>query len=274
MAGEAKTQTFNIGAATVMIGPMGSMFDLTQEEHSVGLAKNFTCSCTKEYITLTQGLTQEVVDSQVVGNTISSTVEVYEYTTKNLMYALGLDGSKTVMSPMMSLTKEIVGDGTATKTVEFSSDTDISSSFPAGADLVIQNDKSGKGDNVCIRTIDSVVYAAGSDGEAGTITVTLTEAVPTGMTFEVGDSTFCANFIPVGTDDPQPFLSMKVVQVSAANKRPITLIFPKIRISNGFNIGSQTDAYSQMTFEFTPYALLESDKGYDPKRTGRIWMFN
>ena len=36
------TNQFNIGVSTVMVGPMDKVLDLTPEEHSIGLIKNFS----------------------------------------------------------------------------------------------------------------------------------------------------------------------------------------------------------------------------------------
>lgn len=94
MAGEAKTTQFNVSDGTLMIGPVGEAYNLTPEKHSVGLIKQMTCTSTKNRIELTQGLQQLVVDSQVTGNDVSVTADVYEYTAANLAYAAGLDGSK------------------------------------------------------------------------------------------------------------------------------------------------------------------------------------
>ena len=42
MAGEAKTDSFMLGAATVMIGAMADLYDLNPTDHSIGLVKNFS----------------------------------------------------------------------------------------------------------------------------------------------------------------------------------------------------------------------------------------
>ena len=80
------TNQFNIGVSTVMVGPMDKVLDLTPEEHSIGLIKNFSLTSETNEVTLTQGLRNTQVDSQVTGVTTRMSMEVYEYTAKNLKH--------------------------------------------------------------------------------------------------------------------------------------------------------------------------------------------
>lgn len=61
MAGEAKSTSFVLGTATVMIGPRADVFELTPEEHSIGLVKNFTLSGDPSYLDLTHGVRNTIV---------------------------------------------------------------------------------------------------------------------------------------------------------------------------------------------------------------------
>lgn len=173
MAGEAKTTQFNVSDGTLMIGPVGEAYNLTPEKHSVGLIKQMTCTSTKNRIELTQGLQQLVVDSQVTGNDVSVTADVYEYTAANLAYAAGLDGSKYQPGKTFILKEAVNGDGDSTNRITVYSDNDVSSQFAEGQHLLIQAKYSGADDRVAVGVVSSTQYTAPSGGAkaSGTITV-------------------------------------------------------------------------------------------------------
>lgn len=375
-AGSAKTEMFNLGAATVMIGPKEKVLDLTPEEHSIGLVKNFTFTSSAQNLELTQGVRNTVVYSVRTGSDNSISMEVYEYTAKNLAYALGLEGYELVEGATMSLSSAITSA---------MSTTSITAIAPAGAtqdDVVvgdyvtIQGNKSLKEDLVFIGKVASVTFSeetapevatdgtigqlikafnaqregllttnlgklvincgsnerismsaafatafgftgtsedgmikVGADGPvtgnvsisrnnklstvslnvnnteleieiddtlvarvaikttpsantSATFNITFDRPIPEGFTFAIGDRVHKSNLIPVGAGDAQPTLGAKVVGILPEGNKPITIIIPKLRITNGFSLGFQTDQYGNMPFEFTPYEQIPSDPLY------------
>lgn len=376
-AGSAKTEMFNLGAATVMIGPKEKVLDLTPEEHSIGLVKNFTFTSSAQNLELTQGVRNTVVYSVRTGMDNSISMEVYEYTAKNLAYALGLEGYELVEGATMSL---------ATAVTSAMSTTTITAIAPSGAtqdDIVvgdyvtIQGNKSSNEDLVFIGKVASVIYSEETPPEvattgtiknlidsfnaqrAGLLTtnlgklvincgsterismspafatafgftgetvdgmikvaangpqtgsvsisrnnklstiglnvndteleididdakvaavtikttpstntsanfeITFDRPIPEGFSFAIGDRVHKSNLIPVGAGDAQPTLGAKVVGILPEGNKPITIIIPKLRITNGFSLGFQTDQYGNMPFEFTPYEQIPSDPLYN-----------
>lgn len=375
-AGSAKTENFNLGAATVMIGPKDKVLDLTPEEHSLGLVKNFTFSANDQYIDLTQGVRNTVVYSVKTGSEVTASMEVYEYTAKNLAYALGLEGYELTEGADMSL-ESAISSGSST--------TQITAIAPAGAtadDIVvgdyvtIQGNKSSNEDLVFVGKATAVSFIAATSPEiattatigdliravnaqrAGLLTtnlgklvinagsgqsikvssafatafgftgetasgmvtiegtgpktgsvsisrnnalssvslatnntrveidldneevatviiktnpavstdpqfsITFDRAIPEGFAFAAGDRVHKANLIPVGAGDAQPTLGAKVVGILPEGNKPVTIIIPKLRITNGFSVGFQTDQYGNMPFEFTPFEQIPSDPLY------------
>lgn len=177
MAGEAKTIQFNVSDGTLMIGKPGEAYNLTPETHSVGLIKQLTCTSTKNRIELTQGLQQLVVDSQVTGNDVSVTADVYEYTAKNLAYAAGLDGSEYKTGKTYFLKEAVNGDGDTTNKITIMSDSDPSSNFAEGQHLLIQAKFSGADDRVALGVVKQTSYTAPAGGSKATGTITVA-AVP------------------------------------------------------------------------------------------------
>lgn len=359
MAGEAKTTDFNIGVATVMLGDMAQVEDLTPKEHSIGLVKNFTTSATDSYVDLTQGIQNDVVWSEKTGSETTATMEVYEYTAKNISYALGLDGRDLIEGKMhkirsidsqevtieaenstgadfmegdriciQSADKEdlvfldkltsvtfnpttapeialsatshdfwvamnklmgdagsftleegklklIVGD---TAVVAFSEPLKTAFGFtdgtgPATGTVTVTTRKtlSGLGiteGNSLKVTIDSdsfelIAKASPVTNTDASYTLELSRSIPSNMSFKAGDKLKKVNIIKAGSRAAQPFLGAKVVGILPDGHTPITIIYPKVRITNGFNIGFQSDTYSNMPFEFTPFRQVEGDPLYE-----------
>lgn len=249
MAGEAKTNAFLLQTATLMIGAKDDLFNLNDAAHSVGLVKNTKMGSDPAYIELTQGVKNNVVDSVMTSNKSSVSLEVYEYTAKNLMYSLGLDGS-TLTSTGLDYAPTTNIAAAATTAVIGS---DVSTTFGIGDWIEIR-----QGNDSHIAKLSAVAYSAPD--------TTLTfagYAIPTGVTFVAANTKVRKVVqIDVGSTVDQPYLSAKLAFAKLSDGYEITVLFPKIRISKGFNLSSQTDNYSNMPFEFTPYQMTPADTNY------------
>jgi hypothetical protein len=268
MAGDAKTNAFMLATATVMVGPTNKLFDLNPAEHSIGLVKNFQVQADPSYVELTQGVKNTLVYSVLNANPVKCTMEVYEYTAKNLAYGLGLDGSTLdTIATNHTVKTQIVGDGATTHTVAIDSATDISSEFPVGSWVILQ--EVGGTDLVFVAKVQSVAYAT------LVLTITLDRDVPTGMTFDVGSLISKTYRINVGSRADQPFLAAKIVGIMPQGNEPIVLLVPKMRVTKGFSVAFHTDQFGNMPFEFSPYDLVSSDPNFaDFNGTGPVAIFD
>ena len=376
-AGSAKTNKFNLGAATVMIGPRDQVLDFTPEKNSIGLVKNFSFTSNDQYLDLTQGVRNSVVYSVKTGSEITASMEVYEYTSKNLAYALGLEGYELTEGATMSLLKSVGPDDNVTQISVKASEGATADDIAVDDYVIIQANKSLVEDRVFIGKVSAVTYnsatspevaASGTIGDliraingvraglltttggklvvnagsgetismstafatafgftgtsssgmvtmesAGPVTgsvgisrnqalstvglnvnntaiaididssevaavtikttpsstteanflVTFDRAIPQGFNFSVGDRVHKTNLIPVGSFESQPMLAAKVIGILPEQKQPVTIIIPKMRITNGFNLSFQTDQYGNMPYEFTPYEQVPGDPLYD-----------
>ena len=261
------TNQFNIGVSTVMIGPMKDVKNLTPEEHSIGLIKNFSLTSEVNEVTLTQGLRNTQVDSQVTGVTTRLSMEVYEYTAKNLAYAAQLSGENFTLTGNYALKTAITGGDSATSVVLKDVPSASQSDLAAGDTIALQVTGEKDYDKVYLATVASASWESDSqeDDSIGTLTVTLTSAIPSGWNFAVDDRVFFVNMIPVGSDEPQPYYGVKIVGILPNGNEPVTIICPKAKVSAGFNIGFTTDNYGNMPFEFTPYDLTKQDYVDNPE---------
>ena len=255
------TNQFNIGISTLMIGPMDKVLELTPEEHSIGLIKNFTITSETNEVTLTQGIRNTQVDSQVTGNTIQMTTDVYEYTAKNIAYAAQLAGENFSLTGNYKLKTAITGGVSATavvlKNVPASAQADLS----AGDTIALQCTSTKDYDKIWLgKVAEAPTWTADSQDETvGDLSITLTAAIPTGWEFAADDSVFYVNLIPVGSDEPQPYYGVKIVGILPNGNEPFTIICPKAKITGGFNISFTTDNYGSMPFQLTPYDMTKAD---------------
>ena len=239
MAGEAKTSAFMLGTATVMIGAQSDLFTLAPDTHSIGLVKNFTMTSEPGYTELTQGVKNQIVYSVMTSNVVKAQMEVYEYTSKNISYALGLNGSA------------LAGQTTATTlSAAYSSGTSITVTSAAG--LVVGDYiqiQEGTDDKTFFRKITTVASNV----------LTLNAAIP--VAIANGSAVRKVNAIDIGSKTEQPFLSAKIVG-SLADGTEIAIMIPKLRVTNGFTMGFVTDNYGNLPFEFTVYDLVSTDPNY------------
>lgn len=240
MAGEAKTSSFMLGTATVMIGAQADLFDLNPADHSVGLVKNFRITGEPSYTDLTQGVKNTIVYSVMTANVIRAAMEVYEYTGANLSYALGLEGS--AVTPQTVETTLSAPASASDTSVTVTSET----GFAVDDYVMIQD---GADDKVIVRKLSATA--------AGTLSFTddLPKPIPAGATVKK------ANVISIGSKVDQPFLSAKVVG-TIADGTEVAILCPKIRITNGFSLGFTTEGFDNMPYEFSFYDLVSTDPNY------------
>lgn len=258
MAGESKTSKFLLSAATVMIGPQSDLYSLNVANHSIGLVKNFEVTAEPNYLDLTQGTQNNIVYSVMNENTVKASMEVYEFTSKNLAYGLGLDGSAlSTISDTYATTGVLTADTTTAVTINavdgIGDPLDVSGDFSEGDWVMIQD---GTTDKVHITTISDTV----SSFSTPTTTVNLSLAPP--VNFPIGSRLSKVNAVNIGSKENQPYLSAKVVGVLPDGGDPIVLLFPKLRITRGFSLSFQTDNYGNLPFEFTPFELASTDSFY------------
>jgi len=248
MAGEAKTEQFMLGTATVMIGPMASLFELNPEEHSIGLVKNFTMTSEPGYTDLTQGVKNTTVYSIMTSNPVRATMEVYEHTMSNLAYSLGLNGGELAQTVGVNAvtSADIAADPAGVSVIPV----DTTTGFEVGGWISLT--ALGSEDNVFVGQVETL------DATAKTIAVSqkITSAVPQGSKVQV------LSIIGVGSKDNQPYLAAKVVG-QLANGDPVVLLIPKIRITAGFTLSFRTDNFGNLPFTMTLYDLVNSDQFFE-----------
>lgn len=226
MAGEAKTDQFILSTATVMLGPQADLMKL-DKSNSIGLVKNFTISANASYTELTQGAKNTLVASVQTGNDVQCSMETYEYTAANIAYGLGLDGSVHEAAGVTPTTVSgaVAEDATAVTVAD-------GTSIAAG-DWI----KFGEGDDLVIGLVDSIT----------TNNITLAQGASAAIAD--GASATVMKAVGVGSRDEQPYLSARIAG-KLQNGEDITILIPKLRITQGFSVTFTTDNFGNMPFQF------------------------
>lgn len=244
MAGEAKTNAFMLGTATVMLGDRVDLFDFTPANHSIGLVKNFNLTVDQSYTDLGQGLTNQTVFSVKTGSKIMATMEAYEYTGKNLTYALGMEGFNA--GDAITASSSIIGIPSPTTTGFTMSAALVG--LAVGDYIKIQT---GNNDQVLVRKVATITGAA----------LTFVDHLPA-IPAE-GATVSKMNVIPLGSSTAceDTFVAAKIVG-TLADCSEVVLLLPKVKVTKGFNMAFNSNDFQNLPLELTVYDLLADDAHY------------
>lgn len=255
---DVKSSAFLLTSATVMIGAYGvdDVFGLTPALHSVGMVKNVKISMSSSEIELLNGIQQNRVDSQKSGVKLGVMFEGYEFSAKNMRYALGISGT-SIQYKRGALTGAVAAAATTISFTsapvlgEAASGMTLITEVPSGSTLLIQSAANPD-------LVFPVKTTAAATLTTGTFSVAIT-AVPAGMSFGIGDTIWVANTLSLGDTAPLDYFNMKVAGVLSSNNKPVVAIFPKIKIVKGFDLNMSETAYGNMPFEISPYFLTSAE---------------
>ena len=245
--GSALGDGFVLNEATLMIGPLGSALDLTEEKHSFGLFKNMALTNDKTYQPLTQGVRQDIVHQTLTADNWTLAGNGYEYNPRTIMYALGQAGyTADPTAPRVKVTL------TAPSAVAESTITVNATTGLAADDWIILSPINGNTDGLAYK-IKSIA--------ANVITLDR----PLVSAVAVGDKAVKSTLIM--TNDIEScsganYYSAKIVSADV-NCNPIVIIAPKVQITSGLNLTFGVSDYSNMNFQATPMALTRKDAGYE-----------
>lgn len=252
MPGAAKTKSFMLSTATVMIGPQADLHKLNPADHSVGLTKNFQMAADPTFVDLTQGIKNTVVMSVKNGEGIRASFEVYEYTLRNFAYAAGLDASGTGYEPIDTIW--VTSTNIATNnTVTVASD--ITSTLAVGDYVFLQD---GVDDKVHIAKVASRTFSAG----VTTVVFAAGYEVKAGQTFPTGSRLGKVKRLDLGGNSAHVEMAAKVVGLLPKDNAPFTILFPRMKVTRGLAAAFQTDNFGNLPFEIMPYNGVTGDPFY------------
>jgi hypothetical protein len=257
MAANAKTNQFMIGDATIMVGAMADVFDLMPDKHGLGLTKNLAIRVETGNVDLTQGISQTPIFS--VQNQFSpmASCEVYEYTARNLAYGLGLDGSGAEFDANLTPGPFMLASNVVAAAVS------VPLAVGAGSGFVV-------GDWVIMQQAEDYIFAARVTAKT-TDTLTIDRAVPTGISYAVATTRIFRARSIGAVGGQNAFVSVKAAVIMPKDKRPVPILFPKVRIARGFDVSLGSSDFSNLPFEFMPYPLTPEDTLYSSFGVGEVF---
>jgi hypothetical protein len=190
--------------------------------------------------------------------------EVFEYTARNLAYGAGLEGHNAAFNPITDSFAISTALTDASTTVVLAGTGNLTG-WNVGDWLVLQD---GRGPVIHIADVTVV------NTTTRTLTINPNKKLPTGITWPVATTrVFRVQSLPLGTQ-PTMMFGAKLVGKLPENDEPVVLIFPKVRVVQGFNINFQTDNFASMQFQLKPFALTAADPFYSDfsgNRIGRVF---
>ena len=254
--GTAKTGRFHFSTASLLIAPMAEQKAFNPLTHSVGLVKNVRVEASPSKVDLTQGIFNDVVATVTNNMPITGSGEVYEYTARNLAYGLSQDPTGLVdMGEPVGVTASVAAAATS------ASISGPLAGAAVGSWIYIQEN------------LDDQVHIAKLSAVADN-TLTFTGfPLPTGLSFTANARVGLLNKIDADPSRANQEYAVRIIGVALDKKTPITLHFPKCRITRGFSLGFSADNFGNMPFEWTPMVPVPTDPGYDADFRQRMSIF-
>lgn len=223
--------------------------------HSVGLVKNVRVDSTPSKVDLTQGVMNDVVMTVTNGMAITGAGEVYEYTAKNFAYGLSQDptGLVTMADPVAVGGPVAAAATSVTATV-------------AGAAV---------GDWIYIQeAMDDQIHIARLSAVAGGTLTFTGYPVPAGMSFSATARVGKLNKLDADPAKANNNYAIRIIGVGVDKSTPISLHFPKCRITKGFSMAFSSENFSNMPFEWTPMVPVPTDPGYSADFAQKMSIFS
>ena len=255
MPGLAKTSNFQFTTASVLIAPQASQLTLNAAAHSIGLVKNLNVTTDTGFVNLGQGVQNQIVASMVNKFDVKCSTEVYEYTSRNLAYGLGLDGTSAVTYVPIAADFPLAAAVAAAATTATVT-TDVHTTFPVNQWGYLQE---GTDDTVHVfKTNAAATYSSSTS-------ISFTGyPVPTGMSFDTTAGVIGAfNKVDANPLLANQYFSVRIIGVTSdSSQRPVIIHFPKAKITKGFAMAFESNNFANLPFEFMPLVPSPSDPGY------------
>lgn len=260
MVASPQKNAFMLTEATIMLAPFGGtpVFDLVPATHSIGMAKEVTVNVESGSIDLTNGVAQALVESRKTNVNATISANVCEYTAQNFMYAQGLSGTATQVK------RGVLTANAAAAAVSLSVNSDpipgdansaiaATGDVPSGSTLIIQD--ANNPDRVFVTRTSGAATGTGPY----TLPIAGAYATPTGVAFATGDKVYVVNEVGVADISEDNQVGVKIVGTLSSFNRPIVAVFPKVRITKGFNLSFTESEYGMMPWEMRPLLLSASE---------------
>jgi hypothetical protein len=263
-----KSNAFMLSSATLMIAPAFSVdvFSLTPGAHGVGMSSDVAIKVDSSLLELKNGIAQTVVDARRTGVMASISANVFEFTAANIQRAAAIATGTVPTVKRGVLSSAAAGAAT---TISLTSDPvsgDAGSAItatgdiPVGSQILIQR-VNGEQDYV----FPTVSTGAATGAGPFAVPIAGVYAIPAAMSFAIGARVWViSNAITIADSTKDDLFGVKVTGTLSNFDRPVTAVFPKVRISKGFQMNFTEAGYQSMPFEMVPFVMSTAEA------TGRL----
>ena len=283
-----------------MVGPSASLWDLTPDNSSLGLVKNFAFSTNSTYVSLTQDMNR-LVYSVMTSVGAEASMDVFEFTHRNAGYSLGITPRDIAgLGETFPLAAEIVPiavegqsysdfaiftgefDDTTLAYIEDNQaesdetfavfDEDLSYGLVEATDVFFTADRDvtnlfPPGGWFAIQDLDNLdkthvaEVISCIDTGAPTFLHQVTFIQPCGP-FSINSRIMPVSLVDVGaTNEVTPTFGVKVSGFLSDSSTPMSLVFPKVRFQGGFKF-SADKSWNSLPLKFKPMSLVPGDALY------------
>jgi hypothetical protein len=256
------------------------VFSLIPSTHSVGMVSEVSVPVESSITELLNGVQQVPVDSKRTGVKTSITANVFEMTAKNFLRSQALATATTVVK-RGTLTTDLAAGAVSLSVAsdpipgESTSAITSLSDIPAGSTILIQR---ANGEQDYVFPTKSSGAATGSSSPY-TVPIAGDYAIPTGMTFPTGSRVWIVSPVGVGNIDADDLFCAKITGTLSNYDRPVTVVFPKVRMVKGFALSFNETQYTSMAWEMQPLFLSLGETTAQPrlvevgtKRSGLLYV--
>jgi hypothetical protein len=263
-----RANAFMLSSATIMMAPAFTtpVFDMTPAANGLGMCRDVAFKVDSSMLELKNGISQSIVDARRTSVQASISAMIFEMTTANIQRAAAIANSG--VTPQIKrgiLTTALTGSATSVIINTDGVPGDVNSAItgvsdiPTGSTIVIQR-VNGEQDYVFPTVSSGVATGTGPY----TIPLGAGYAIPAGMTFPVGAHVWIVFPVIVAGAIQDDLFGVKITGTLSNYDRPVTAVFPKVRISKGFQISFTEADYGHMPFEMTPFLMSATEA------TGRL----
>lgn len=253
-----RSNSFMLSSATIMMAPAFTVpvFDLQPNLHSLGMCRDVSIKVDSSLLELKNGIAQTTVDARRTGVSASISATIFEMSVANIQRASALATSATTQIKRGVLTAAAAG---AAVSLSINSDPvpgDSNSAItaigdiPAGATILIQR-VNGEQDYVFPTKSSGVATGSGPY----VVPIAGIYAIPSTMNFAAGARVWILSEIAIADMTADDLFGVKITGTLSSYDKPVTAVFPKVRISKGFQLQFTETQYGEMPFEMTPFVL-------------------
>ena len=262
-----KSNSFMLSSATIMMAPAFTVpvFDLQPSLHSLGMCRDVSVKVDSSLLELKNGIAQTSVDARRVGVAASISATIMEMSADNIKRANALATATPTQIKRGVLSAAVVGAAVSLSITSDPVPGDTASAItaigdiPTGSTILIQR-INGEQDYVFPTKSSGVATGAGPY----VVPIAGIYAIPAAMSFPIGARVWVISSISIADSSADDLFGVKITGTLSNYDKPVTAVFPKVRVGKGFQLQYTETEYGSMPFELTPFVLSSNEA------TGRL----